>query len=227
MSYLPPPSDPFSNGGSAPPPDWGSSWPPPAPFTSAPFASVPVPATPANRGGYAAADKPPGTIWVAFGLTLAAAVVLLGSGIRWALWIFDLRRYAAGVTDTIPDGEVSGFSAAQVGGWADDAAMSVVIVLAILYILIAAVYVLMAFLAKAGSEAGRIVSTVFAGLSSIFVLGGPISWLIVALGVGAVVCMWLAPSTAYIQVKKIARTGIVPSAYPPPPGPQGTYGYPY
>nr|WP_296779074.1 hypothetical protein [Rhodococcus sp. (in: high G+C Gram-positive bacteria)] len=162
-------------------------------------------AQPASRSNL---DGPPTSIWVAVGCLIAAALVHVFSAIMLIMWVYELKGQATTAADGLLERDVSGVSSAQIGGWADNAADSVSMFLAGVFIVTAAVYVVIAFGVKAGRNGARVTATVFACLSVFGLLTGPTGWLIVALGVIGVVCMWLKPSSAYFDYRKMNRSGV-------------------
>jgi hypothetical protein len=191
-------------------------WPAPATPSAAvdPFGSnypqdpfAPNAINPAVDEPVSSIDRPPTSIWVAFGALIAAALVHLFSAIVLIMWIYDVKGQATNAADGLLDEDPTGISSQQVGGWAGDLATSVSVFLAVVFVLVAATYVAIALLVKAGRNGARITATVFACVSVFGLLAGPTGWLIVALGIGAVVAMWLKPSSAYFNYRRMVRSG--------------------
>lgn len=217
MTFFPPDSNSGRDFSQPSNPTWPSSTPNGTnPFgmsvqpTTDPFAS------PAQQPGFGFAaptappnlrlDGPPTSIWVSFGSLIAAALVHLGSAIMLIMWVYELKGQATTAANGLLEQDISGVSSAQVGGWADDFADSVSMFLAGVFVVVAAVYIAIALGVKAGRNGARVTATVFAVLSVFGLLTGPTGWLIVALGIVGVVFMWLKPSSAYFEYRKMIRS---------------------
>ncbi len=161
-------------------------------------------------GPVSAIDRPPTSIWVAFGALIAAALVHVFSAIVLIMWVYDVKGQATNAADGLLDDDPTGLSSQQVGGWAGDVASSVSVFLAVVFVLVAATYVGIAFLVKAGRNWARITATVFAALSVFGLFAGPTGWLIVGLGIGGVAAMWLKQSSAYFDYRRMARSQMPP-----------------
>lgn len=208
MTFFPPDSG-SSRDFSQNPPRGSDPFGLPAQPVGDPFAtSAPQPAyggvSPAARVDL---DGPPTSIWLSFGSLIAAALVHVGSAIMLIMWVYELKGQATNAADGLLERDVSGVSSAQVGGWADNFADSVSMFLAGVFLVTAAAYVAIAFGVKAGRNGARVTATVLACLSVFGLLTGPTGWLIVALGIVGVVFMWLKPSSAYFDYRKMNRSG--------------------
>ncbi|MGU3291492.1 hypothetical protein [Williamsia sp. M5A3_1d] len=152
-----------------------------------------------------AVTRVPNTIWVGFGAMLAAAVVCLVSAVMLISWVLDLKGQATNAADGLLSEDPTGISSAQVGSWAQNVATSVSLTIAGLMIATASVYVVIAFLTKAGRNGARVTATVLAAFSVFGFLLGPLAIAIVMLGVFAVVMLWLPQSSAYFRSRRAIR----------------------
>lgn len=201
------PSQPYT-GGQVPPPAPGQygqqgSYGQPSPYSQpGPYQQNPYQQPHPQSGGDV--STPPRSIMVAFGLILAAGVLTLVSGIILVttptpqLTTMLEQMYAS---DPMLSEQLAG-SGLSVAALAD---MAKSIGLVIMVIMVA-VYALIAFFIRKGSNGARITGTVLAGLSLIGLVNADLlSMLTILLGAGGIVAAWLRPSSQYIAGVKEAK----------------------
>ncbi|MET1035091.1 MAG: hypothetical protein ABWX68_07650 [Arthrobacter sp.] len=71
----------------------------------------------------------------------------------------------------------------------------------------AAIYALIAFFIRKGSNGARITGTIFAAISLLGLLAGGLGAVTIILGVAGIVFAWLKPSSAYIAARKAQKAG--------------------
>lgn len=152
--------------------------------------------------GVQAKPSAPKEILISFWLLIAAAVVfaiymlmnllVLNSDKARSMVESEMKKSAAGG---------STLSGAQM-----DMVFSIVVAVIVIGAVIGiAVYLLVAFMAKNGRNWARVLGTVFAALSLLFLASGFVGVIMVLLGVAAVVLMYLKPSAAYFRASKAPK----------------------
>ncbi|GAA1497043.1 hypothetical protein [Paeniglutamicibacter kerguelensis] len=170
----------------------------PTPYGQQPYGTgFPVP----PQGNFPAPQMPterPKELDIAFWVIIAAGVLsVLGAVIGFDANL--IRQQLA----TVPELDQQ----LQATGMSIDAFLSFLHTMIIVFSVISlAIYVLLAFMIRKGSNVARIFATVFAALSVFGLLGGTLlSILSILAGVVGVVFAWLRPASAYIAARRAAR----------------------
>ncbi|GAA3703254.1 hypothetical protein GCM10022377_16080 [Zhihengliuella alba] len=151
-----------------------------------------------------APSEPPKEIKTSFGLILAAGVLSLISGIM--LLILPNRVLASQMDDVISQDPMLA-EQMQLAGLDMDALLTMVKTTGFVFILIGvAIYALIAFFIRKGSNGARITGTVLAGLSLLNLFSADLlSIAITLLGIAGIVFAWLRPSSEYIRAAGDAK----------------------
>jgi hypothetical protein len=205
----------------------------------------PYPGVPQYPGGVGLPPKPPlpQTVLRAFYCMLAGAALSVVSAV---VTISQRNEIRSVIEQGLPNGETSTIDSLVT------ATMVFAVVLALIEI---GLWLWMAFACKAGKNYARIVSSVFFGLSAAgtlfgtagFVasssngttnstfaasdtaLGQVAGWLTLAVGLAAIVLLWVKASSAYFRPEQLVAAPYgYPGYFPGQPGPaQQPYTYPY
>lgn len=161
--------------------------------------------SPLQQGGFGAPVLPPKPkeLNIAAILLYVAAVLTAIGGIALMMIpdqaIIDLFNATPGAAEQLDELEKQGVVLAEIVGIMKTTALVLSLIFAVLYAVIG-------FFIGKGSNGARITGTVLAVISVFTYVGsGFFGWIMLALGVGAIVLAWLRPSSAYITAKSAIK----------------------
>ncbi|MBG6084141.1 hypothetical protein [Zhihengliuella flava] len=210
------PSNPYG-GGQVPPPSpgqYGQQSAASSSGQSGPYSAGPYQNSPYQQGGFqqpgpygpgqGTTPTPPKSIMVAFGLILAAGALTLVSGI--ILLMTPTPQLAAMLEELYAADPMLSEQLATTGisvtALADLAKTFGVVMM----VVAVAIYALIAFFIRKGSNGARVTGTVLAVLSLAGLVGTDVlTMLTTLLGIGGIVAAWLRPSSQYIAAVKEAK----------------------
>lgn len=218
---------------------YGQAPPSHSPYGQNPYAQEPSAPNPYTQPGYGQAgygqagygqagysqpagvvppEKPrrPGPLTVSMALQLAAGALLAILGL-----VSGARIIGAHPTQLLTSDQWAefGFTVAELEEMGIMTAAGVTIIIGAL--IFAIPYWILAFTSTRGSQAGRVVATIYLALSIFSVLFGFANLLVVFLpSLVALILLWVPSSTAYVrQVQAFKRARAMPAGQAPPQGP--------
>lgn len=214
-----------------------SSWQQPsAQQGSGPYAPPQQPGTP-SQDGYPAQQRPkrPATLWTALTALLTAGV----TSMIWGFYVFVTipaqtmsEVFGTSFSEILAEemerqAEVDPTLQELTAQELEEATLVMIGVLALLWAaVLLALYITTAFLGAMAGNPGRIIATIWAGLSLLFLTFGHdgasygIISATIAFSVVAIVMMWLPASSKYIRYRKWEKETLRSGYYPPYPSQQ-------
>ncbi|MFB0834844.1 hypothetical protein ACX8Z9_10850 [Arthrobacter halodurans] len=154
-------------------------------------------------GGPQGQPARPKELNISFWLIMAAGALTLVSGLSVLLFPDAVESM---INDAMQDPATR--DALQQSGIDSAGLVSTIATLTVAFSVVsAAIYALIAFFIRKGSNGARITGTIFAAISLLGLLAGGLGAVTILLGVAGIVFAWLKPSSAYIAARKAQKAG--------------------